>query len=438
MILLILNYFQVINFGIPSSINILLVQNKKNTVVTNNYIKSAIVLNILLNCIVLLIMGIYYLFFRATSTVGKYFYFVCIIAMLAYFNGLNTVVYRVKGRLSEVAFYQSVIPILLLVSMFSITTSGRNLLGVFLLVYFIGHIVSLVVFLQKRQVPLNGTASKQDCSEILNKGLFIFIYNACFYLIIISTRTIVSVFYPVKQFGFFTFAYSLAQAVILFLDTIQFVILPKVIDKLYSKDIAAVKRTLKKLRTNYIYLAHGLMYLAMLFFPLLLYFIPKYRETLQLMNMIGVTVLLLTNNFGYSSFLMARNKEKMLSLISFSSLLVTIAGGLLLSMIFRVTYQYIVISTLLGYFYFCFFCIRQGYKLLEVKVNFINIMAEIFPLKLLLPYVLAFLISIFNFVHLFFIPFIIFTLLNLNTTKEWLSTLKTIIHEPQFININKD
>jgi len=436
MILLILNYFQVINFGIPSSLNILLVQNKKDPIVASNYIKSAMVLIGLLNCIVLLVMGIYYLFFRETSTVGGYFYLACIIAMLVYFNGLNTVVYRVKGKLGEVAFYQSVIPLLVFVTMF--TTSDQKLLGIFLLVYFIGHIVSLVNFFQRRQIPFDGTASKQNCFNILNKGLFLFIYNACFYLIIISTRTTVSVFYPVEQFGFFTFAYSLANSVMLFLDTIQYIIFPKLVDKLQSEDIKEVKKTLEKLKINYIYLTHGLMYAAMLFFPLLLHFIPKYQGTLQLMNMIGITVLLLTNNVGYSILLMARNKEKLLSLISLCSLLVTIAGELLLSVVFKVNYQYIILSTLIGYYVFCYLCIYYGSKLLNEKVSFCNIAIKIFPLKLLLPYVSAFLIAIFKFDYLFWIPFIFFVMLNIGTTKEWVPTLRAIMHNSQFINITQD
>lgn len=119
-------------------------------------------------------------------------------------------------------------------------------------------------------------------------------------------------FYTVEEFGYFTFAFTLANAVLLLLEAFSFVILPKVIDRLTSADPQEIKQVIHKLRVNYISLAHGCIYLALLFFPVLLHFVPKYSSTLTGLQLMALAIMLNTNSFGYGSYLMAQNKEKSL------------------------------------------------------------------------------------------------------------------------------
>ena len=67
---------------------------------------------------------------------------------------------------------------------------------------------------------------------ILKKGLLLFLYNTCFYFIIISVRTIISGNYEVEEFGLFSFSFTLAHAVMLLLESLMFVIFPKMIGKM--------------------------------------------------------------------------------------------------------------------------------------------------------------------------------------------------------------
>lgn len=57
-------------------------------------------------------------------------------------------------------------------------------------------------------------------------------------------------------------------------------------------------------------MAHGCIYLALLFFPVLLHFVPKYSSTLAGLQLMALAIMLNTNSFGYGSYLMAQNKEK--------------------------------------------------------------------------------------------------------------------------------
>ena len=61
------------------------------------------------------------------------------------------------------------------------------------------------------------------------------------------------------------------------------------------------------------YLSHGLMYIAMIGFPILLYVLPKYAGALRTINLTALATILYANSFGYSSLLMAQNKEKLIA-----------------------------------------------------------------------------------------------------------------------------
>jgi len=107
---------------------------------------------------------------------------------------------------------------------------------------------------------------------------------------------------------------------------------------LNSENSTEVERIIKSIRINYVSLSHGLIYIALVLFPLLLHFIPKYQETLTALNLIALALTLYTNSFGYNSYLMARNQERTIALISVLALLLNILTGLLLVHFFRIDY----------------------------------------------------------------------------------------------------
>ena len=107
-ILLLINYFKLINFGISNSLTVLLVQHKENKKQVDDYVKTALgLLSVLGFCIIL--FGIYYHLF-GISYIDKYrlgnlLYVICFIAILEHINNLFMVIYRVMNNLFYVAFY---------------------------------------------------------------------------------------------------------------------------------------------------------------------------------------------------------------------------------------------------------------------------------------------------------------------------------------------
>ena len=168
------------------------------------------------------------------------------------------------------------------------------------------------------------TISKEFQLVILKKGLYLFLYNSCFYFIIISIRTIISRNYTVEEFGLFTFSYTLSNALMLILDALMFIVFPKVIGKLSSDNSEEVYNTIDTLRMTYITAAHLLIYCAIPCFPLVIYFMPQYSGALMSLNLISLTILIHTNSCGYLELLISRNKEKLAAALSSIALVLNV------------------------------------------------------------------------------------------------------------------
>lgn len=434
-ILLLINYFQIFNLGIENAANILLVQNKDNLQRFKNLLKSSLLCVVFVQLLFLLVGFSYYLFDwdLGKYKLGVYFYYICLIGILIRINQLCMTVYRIRNRLFEMAFYQSVIPVCLFFALFF--ASGEKLLLLFLNIYWIGYVVAFFIFLLHRQIVWDGQVCINDIKLILKKGCNLFIYNVCFYLIIISTRSIVSSFYTVEEFGYFAFAYTLAHAILLLLESFNYVIFPKVIKRFSNSNKSILLATIEKLRVNYVSMSHGLIYIAIALFPYFLLLVTEYANTLPALNMVALSVLMYTNSFGYNSFLMAQGNEKRLAIISISCLLVNVLIALILVWL-QVDYYIIVLATLCAYFLYSYWCTYYGHKLLNTSSSIKYVLKDCMPLELFLPYVVAIAVSSISLLRYFsFLPLVIYIFFNRNNIREIINTIKQVILNPKVINV---
>ena len=435
-IYMILSYFLVINFGISNSTNILLIQNKNNSEASRSYILTAI----LLLCIITILIFLFALYYYkiGIALFDKYqleplFYLICIIAVFQHFNLLFSGIYRVKNRLFELSFYQSIVPVLTLILAFCFKSS--LLINMLLYGYLAGHIISLSLFLYRKQITFRGGVISLDIiKSMFSKGIYLFLYNCCFYLIIVSTATIVSAFYSNNEYGLYSFAYTAGHSIILFLEAFAFIIFPKLIDRLRDKDNRVIQNTIRQIRVSYISTAYLLGYVAFAFLPPLVALIPKYQETNIALSMVILSILPHTSSYSYYSLLMANNQEKKLSFISIIALCTNIAIGLLLVLVFKVTYQYVILSTMISYFIFAILSIYYALKYLSLPITLKSFLSNCFPFPI--SYSLAILIVIFQINYLSILPLIVFLFINRKSILEIVATIKRLIYKPNIIDLN--
>ena len=432
-VLLLINYFQQIHFGIHNSFNVLYVQNRNSETECKNYVANSLVLEGYLGIIICILFVIYTVcgssWFEKYDA-DKYFIWVCLIAILQHFNTMLINLFRVKNMLGSVAFCQTIVVLLQFISIFIF--SGETLIYMLILCYVVGYSVAFLMAWSSGALRLKGARiSLAYQGTILKKGLLLFLYNTCFYFIIISVRTIISSNYEVEEFGLFTFSFTLAHAVMLLLESLMFVIFPKMIGKMTGDDKEAIQSSLRQFRLVYISSAHGLIYLALIAFPFLIKLFPNYSGALTSMNLIALTVLMNTSGSGYTELLIARNKENILSIVSFVALVVNVLGALLLAFVAHVGFSYVILASLITYFLYTFAIARIGRNIIGSGCN--PFMRDFFPLRLSLPFVSALVISIFQWETFIFVPFVLFAVLNINEGKAIIAMVKRILTKPDIM-----
>jgi len=434
---LILQYLAQINFGISPSVNAIIAIHKDKEWYVQKVIGTAITMLFALSLIVVL-------FFVTIDCVGlnigsKYNFsiyapLVVITGILSHFNTLFANIFRVYGKVIEIAINQSSLPVLTLIVI--LVFRGENLIWALVGINLLSAVISLLIYILRRPVSFKPALISRLTKEIQVKGWHLFVYNTSFHFIIISTRSFVSLSYSIEEFGYFTFAFTLANVALLLLESISFLVYPKLLNRLSSGSNKSTIKLLDQVRDTYIVTSHFLIHIAILLFPVFLLFFPQYSQSVKAFSLIALTIVLYTNSFGYSGLLISKNKEKELGYLALFSLGVNIVLAYTLSSIICVPFVYVIISTMTSYFIYVFLLSRKSRKLVNLDSSFFKVLKDVFPANLMLPYFTS---IIFVFMALpewlFVMPVILFVSLNYRSFINIKLTVKNIILNAKYIDI---
>ena len=219
-ITLIIQYLNQINFGIAHSVTAITSIYKEKKLYVEKVIGTSLTLLIGLSLIVVLLFMANELFnfnLGAKYNFSKYAPVIAAIGILAYFNTLMSNIFRVYGRLIEIAINQSAFPILMFVSI--LLFKNEKLLWALIGANFLAFLLSFIIYIKRSPINLKPIFKWRLIKTIQIKGIYLFIYSASFYFIIISTKSFISAYYSVEEFGYFTFAFTLANVVLLLLQS---------------------------------------------------------------------------------------------------------------------------------------------------------------------------------------------------------------------------
>ncbi len=439
LILLILSYFSQVHFGIANSLNILLVYHKNEEEKYVTYVWNSLILVSALGACIVLLFIYYWIFgidYIARLSIDKYLPYICIIAVLEHFDGIFVNILRVKNHIALLTIIQSLNVLCNTIAV--IFFDGEPLVLILVLSLLLSNFLKAVVSISSKIIP---SFNIQQCDwsiqhEILKKGFYLFIYNSCLIFVLIVVKTLVSNNYTLEQFGYFSFSFTIANAVMLLLNSLSFIIFPKLIDILSSPDKYKIRKYIDLIKDLYVSTAYFFIFIAMIFFPVLLYLMPQYKNSLISMNLIALTVLMSTNTFGYSSLLLAQNKEKTAAFLSLCTMLISLVVGMFFVKILRVEFDYVILSTMITYFIYYITSTIAGESLLgnhSIKA----ILVGAFPMRLFLPFAVALFVSIFSFEKYIFIPLLLYLLLNVSTIKTLYSYILKLINNPDLTNIQE-
>ncbi len=432
-----LQYISFLNFGIQQSSNNYLSLKFSNEKLRGKIAANALnLLAILFGILILVAVG-FRLF--AYDFAEKYHFSTLYIPLLiaGIMNHLIVFfsnIYRIYGKFLKIALSQSLSVFLTLLVVWRY--KGAYLLEVLVFIQVASAIFSVILFLIGLPFRIRLSFNTYWLKRIAIKGLYMFFYNSSFYFMMLATRSFVSSYYEVEEFGYFTFAFTLANTILLLLDSINYVIYPKILNRFSKMEQSKVVTELGYIRSCYTTCTHLLAHTSIVFFPLFLYLFPKYAESQNAFRLIILTVILTTNAFGISGFIIARGKERSLGLIAFSCLLLNLVCNYFLVIVWHVGFEYVILSTALAYLVYIFGINYFGLTLIGDKLNLRELLNFTFNAKLLLPYILSLVFVFFNCPNYFYIlSVLVFVVLNLSNFKQIVAMVKRLILDPSIFSL---
>ena len=157
------------------------------------------------------------------------------------------------------------------------------------------------------------------------------------------------------------------------------------------------------------------------------------RTPLTSMNLIALTILMDTSRSGFTELLIARNKERYLSIVTLSALALNIVLALLLVKIAHCPFSNVILAAMVTYVLFSILISRAARKITGEGEK--GWFLDLFPLRLFIPFVIAVIVSLIRQELLIFIPLLVFLLLNLRECRQIMYEVKRILLKPELVNL---
>jgi O-antigen/teichoic acid export membrane protein len=438
-ILLVLQYLSFGNFGVDIALNVSLSTSDLSDTKKQSEVASNAFIATFFTSIIFLVTGaILFIFnvpFFEKYLFSRYMLFVIVISCLNYFNVVFLNVFRTYSLLVPISIFQTIIQLLQLPVFFFF--KDTQLILSLLLMMILAHLISFIIFFKKLPLKLSFKIDTKIVKNLYKRGISLLSYAITFYILLLSTRSMVGYFYSVNTMGLFTFACNIASALIVGLSSLEFIIFPKMLNRLGSETITEKSLTVFK-EVRYIYMATAFLVIVigLICYPLLLVYFKDYTGTVNVFSYLVISQIIISSGFGYSTLIISKGKEFFLVVHGIIALIINLALSLTFKLLFDLDYSYMSLFLILSFVYYDIQVIRKGRELLNMKSPFTVVLGELLPSRSLVAlffiicsivtqqYMLFYLLSL--------VSFILFNFKSYHLVKKYIHTL---FNQPSVINI---
>ncbi|WP_214228851.1 oligosaccharide flippase family protein [Pedobacter sp. B4-66] len=391
-ITLVLQYINYTNFGVYYSYQVIFASKNEMTSeeqkrLTSSAFWSLVAISIALFVGVIVVLSVDSLNLNDKYNFKEFIVPVITIGILVHFNNLFITIFRLFGKVKTINIYSLIPPVFQFIALF--VFKGKELLWAVVLALLISHVIGLLLFIYYSPIKgiVFGFPKLSYVKELFRRGFFLLCYALSFYGIIITARTLVSYYYSIEDFALFNFSNSISQAIFLLLGSLNYLFYPKLINVLSNKtDSRELIDFIEKIRKFYLTLTLLIILFSLLAMPVLFLYLPSYHKASKSLQLLLLGQLLIDNSYGYSTLLVQRGKENILTIIAcFTAALVAI-----LSMIFhhfQLSFESVAIAVVISVLFYNFFVIYYGNKLTRQFSSFLSLFRYIYKVELFAPVV---------------------------------------------------
>ena len=391
-IVLVSRYLAYTQMGLHNSLNVFLSSSERSDHENASQITSAA---FVVNGIIVLILITAAITLKALNieivpkySFNKYGLLVITMVALQHFYNLFINIYRSYGYLFKIALTQFLLQAALLSIIFIF--KDENLIAALLWMNIFVYAFAICIFSIRGPVKIRVNFDWTMIKAIVTRGVQLFVYNTSYYLIMVSSRTIVSFSYEVEELGYYTFANSIAIVTHMAFSTIAWVLFPKILYKLRSGISNAKAKALVDEIGSLCVMANFLaIFIAITFFPGLIHFLKQYVPCTTTFAFLVLTQGILAYCFGYAHLAIARKHEMKLSLYGGITILINVCLALLFSLVLKLPFFYVAFGTLISVIFYVIMVHKLGYSILGDPKSVFDILSGMFPVGILVPFVVV-------------------------------------------------
>lgn len=297
--------------------------------------------------------------------IERYILWLTVLASLTHVFRVLICAYRVYGYILLIAITQFLIAAIPLLPL--IWFRGDKLIFAVLLSMVLVTALSVAILVLLAPFRVYARFSLKATRSLLLIGVPLLVYNFSFYLITISARTILSLFYSVQAMGYYTLASSITNALLLGFKSILFVILPSMIRNT-SAEVADAEAKLAAHNASHLY-SISVMFVSLITiicFPLLFQILPEYQPAQGTVSVLLLSQILLSATFGYNAAAISRGYHLSVARISLMSVLIVLLTGGSFAW-FGFPFVWMAVSVFLGAVLFLVLQARLGMQLFETE-----------------------------------------------------------------------
>jgi O-antigen/teichoic acid export membrane protein len=249
---------------------------------------------------------------------GYQWWLVLLIAVVQQFNQLWMGIARIENRFGSIIWAQ-LLPQLIL-SILLIIFYRECSVDLMVMGLLAGQVATMLM-IGKIRWSHSGDLDQVPTSHFVKESLKLLVYNAFFYLIMITTRSEMSYVLSEAQFGQFAFAFVFINMIILGMDALGFIWFPKLV-RMYSQ-LPAERWQEVLMRSQRLFLSLAMLGIGLLvlIFPLVHQLTDKYSESSSFFYFGVFPTALYFLSFSLPALLMAQKKNHWIAWVSVAAFL---------------------------------------------------------------------------------------------------------------------
>ena len=236
-ILLFQQYASYANLGVNESLNVEYAKYySKSEVLSHSIWGASWLISTFLSVLLILIGYVFFLIypnFGSSYDIQKYAILLLIYCSLTNQNKIYITYYKLHGQLWKLNVQQLLPNILLFCLIFLFSKVNISLI---LIALIFGNFISLIIFRINMPGLMTWSTKIVIYVRLVSKGISLLLYNMSFYFITLTASSLVSYYYSVRDFGEYSLANSISNAVTMAGGAFLFIFYPKMISKFSTKN----------------------------------------------------------------------------------------------------------------------------------------------------------------------------------------------------------